>query len=351
LRRFKGFDTCIRTISLACKCLTRLADNRSLPVRACRQLSSGLLNAVLSNKRIAELLDKCLADLKAQRSIPPSYFQSLVDSDDYECLIDPVDVVGCEKAIAFTIPILRCKFEAGFSVVVGVVVGYKGSDAQTTIDVVYEVGFRTFSSQKSWLIDSIFEPQHYVDQASDSFSPFPQVRKACLKPLYRICGLHNLPPRAMQIELLNDPAGIAFYRGGFADVFKCMGQSMEVAVKVLRTYRTSDLQKITRVSYYQDSISFCVDGLTITMQKYYKEAIAWKSLCHPNVLPLLGVPKDRSQFEFAMVSEWMTNGTINEFVRAHRDVNRFKLVCFPCTVLLHSLIAQNYATSVVCRRR
>ena len=30
--------------------------------------------------------------------------------------------------------------------------------------------------------------------------------------------------------------------------------------------------------------------------------------------------------EFAMVSEWMTNGNINEFVKAHWEVNRFELV-------------------------
>jgi len=29
---------------------------------------------------------------------------------------------------------------------------------------------------------------------------------------------------------------------------------------------------------------------------------------------------------FAMVSEWMVNGNIVEFVEAHRDVNRFELV-------------------------
>ena len=35
---------------------------------------------------------------------------------------------------------------------------------------------------------------------------------------------------------------------------------------------------------------------------------------------------------FAMVSEWMINGNINEFVKMHRDVNRFKLVrsCSNC---------------------
>ena len=29
---------------------------------------------------------------------------------------------------------------------------------------------------------------------------------------------------------------------------------------------------------------------------------------------------------FAMASEWMVNGNINEFVKAHRDANRFELV-------------------------
>ena len=29
---------------------------------------------------------------------------------------------------------------------------------------------------------------------------------------------------------------------------------------------------------------------------------------------------------FAMVSEWMVNGNIIEFIEAHRDANRFKLV-------------------------
>lgn len=55
----------------------------------------------------------------------------------------------------------------------------------------------------------------------------------------------------------------------------------------------------------------------------------WNSLRHPNVLPLLGALKDGSQFELAMVSEWMQNGNINGFVQAHREVNRFKLVRLP----------------------
>ena len=32
--------------------------------------------------------------------------------------------------------------------------------------------------------------------------------------------------------------------------------------------------------------------------------------------------------QFAMVSGWIGNGNINEFIKAHRDVNRFELVGF-----------------------
>ena len=35
-----------------------------------------------------------------------------------------------------------------------------------------------------------------------------------------------------------------------------------------------------------------------------------------------------SETKFAMVSDWMMNGTIVDFVKAHPDVNRLKLVGF-----------------------
>ena len=54
--------------------------------------------------------------------------------------------------------------------------------------------------------------------------------------------------------------------------------------------------------------------------------MSWKALQHPNVLPLIGVIM--TETEFAMVSEWMSNGNINQFVKEHRDANRFELVSF-----------------------
>ena len=52
--------------------------------------------------------------------------------------------------------------------------------------------------------------------------------------------------------------------------------------------------------------------------------MAWKHLRHPNILPLLGVTFTESHF--AMVSEWMDNGNVNEFIRIDPDANRTALV-------------------------
>jgi len=57
----------------------------------------------------------------------------------------------------------------------------------------------------------------------------------------------------------------------------------------------------------------------------------WKALRHPNTLPLIGVTMTDTQF--AMVSELMVNGNINEFVKMHTDADRLGLVRFLSGVL------------------
>lgn len=72
------------------------------------------------------------------------------------------------------------------------------------------------------------------------------------------------------------------------------------------------------------------------MQKFCKEVVVWKTLHHPNVLPLIGVKM--SENEFAMISDWMANGNINDFIRAHPGINRITLVGFPLERFDSSLI-------------
>ena len=90
-----------------------------------------------------------------------------------------------------------------------------------------------------------------------------------------------------------------------------------------------------------------IDVFAVTTQRFCKEFVTWRGLRHPNVLPLLGVIMSGTQF--VMVSEWMPNGNINQFVKAHQDKNRFKLVRLSRTFLPSPLVNED-AVSVAGRR-
>jgi hypothetical protein len=59
--------------------------------------------------------------------------------------------------------------------------------------------------------------------------------------------------------------------------------------------------------------------------------VTWKTLRHPNILPLIGVIMPETQF--AMISDWMADGNINDFVKAHPDANRLELVSVSFEIL------------------
>lgn len=73
--------------------------------------------------------------------------------------------------------------------------------------------------------------------------------------------------------------------------------------------------------------------------------MTWKFLRHPNVLPLLGVTITETRF--AMVSEWMANGSINEFAKAHPAADRLTLVCLIQNTIHPCHFATNSSTAIV----
>ena len=52
----------------------------------------------------------------------------------------------------------------------------------------------------------------------------------------------------MEIPICYDRTGDALYSGGYADVWKGQYCGQDVAVKVIRTYSSSDLEKVIGVS-------------------------------------------------------------------------------------------------------
>ena len=59
-------------------------------------------------------------------------------------------------------------------------------------------------------------------------------------------------------------------------------------------------------------------------QRFYREIVAWKYVSHPNVLPFLGVSE--TLFSFCIISPWLRNGNIVEYIQKHREANRLHLV-------------------------
>ena len=63
-------------------------------------------------------------------------------------------------------------------------------------------------------------------------------------------------------------------------------------------------------------------------QIFYHEAVVWKRMCHPNIIPFLGATLNPPQ----LVSDWMPSGNLTEFLRERMNANRLGLVRVPPTL-------------------
>ena len=69
-----------------------------------------------------------------------------------------------------------------------------------------------------------------------------------MRLLRAMCARHELIPESLKFDkLYDDSSGELMYRGGFGDVWYHKLEEQEIAVKVLKVYRSRDLQQIIRV--------------------------------------------------------------------------------------------------------
>jgi hypothetical protein len=68
----------------------------------------------------------------------------------------------------------------------------------------------------------------------------------------------------------------------------------------------------------------------------------WKFLRHPNIVPFIGVSP---MFPICLVSEWMPNGDISQYLKAHNSADRVSFVIHrvPCR-LYDSCLARDRST-------
>ncbi|KAF9648265.1 kinase-like protein [Thelephora ganbajun] len=132
-----------------------------------------------------------------------------------------------------------------------------------------------------------------------------ELRQLAFSVLRRLCAKIGHLPDSYLLSDKFDLSGLPRASGGFADVRRGVFKGKDVAVKSLRVSEVDDKARIRK--------HFC------------KEVAMWKNLFHPNVLNLIGVPDTLEDGRFSMVSEWMANGNIMEYVRSNAS-NHLKLL-------------------------
>ncbi|KAF7328248.1 Serine/threonine-protein kinase STY8 [Mycena venus] len=114
-----------------------------------------------------------------------------------------------------------------------------------------------------------------------------------------------------RVELLNDRPVKC---GGFSDIYHGRyttydGEKKDVALKVLKVFQDQS------------------DGdRHLLLQKFAKEALVWHYLKHSNIVPFLGV--DEMTFPaptMAMVSSWMSEGSVLNYMAENSPVSRYAI--------------------------
>ncbi|KAJ7619293.1 kinase-like domain-containing protein [Roridomyces roridus] len=97
------------------------------------------------------------------------------------------------------------------------------------------------------------------------------------------------------------------FGGGFGDVYRARYEGRNVALKHMRHFlRGSQLRDIR--------LRLC------------REALVWKDLNHPNILPFIGIDRETFPNSLCMVSPWMENGTVLKYLDVHGRANVNKLL-------------------------
>ncbi|KAF9785470.1 kinase-like domain-containing protein [Thelephora terrestris] len=142
----------------------------------------------------------------------------------------------------------------------------------------------------------------FLDEILDVIPNTDDIFRRCLHKLRTLCGHNAILPSSYTISgslsrVGDDPVG----GGGFSDVWKGIHNGRKVCIKDPR---------------------FHVQNREAVKKSFCKEAITWKRLEHPNVVSFIGVTQNPLQ----IVSEWMPNGTVREYVNENPGANRVGLL-------------------------
>ncbi|KAL0057918.1 Rho guanine nucleotide exchange factor [Marasmius tenuissimus] len=147
------------------------------------------------------------------------------------------------------------------------------------------------------------------------------IRTRLMRSMLELSNNSGLFPQCLEIEEVKDLKKGSAY-GGYADIWTGKIGGMKVAVKVVHGLRESlkhERAIKVRFEVYVQSLSGLIHNLTKAIMR---EAIIWRNLNHPNIVPSTGMYWfNKDQREICLVSPWVDNETLPEFLKTHPEVD------------------------------
>ncbi|KAK7437373.1 Rho guanine nucleotide exchange factor [Stygiomarasmius scandens] len=166
--------------------------------------------------------------------------------------------------------------------------------------------YKRLLTQQGDLAQSILDLLQSIYDFPDTTST---LRSKTLSAMMHLSKKSGLYPNCLVLDNVTKIGEHPVAAGGFGEIWRGLIGGQMACLKVVKVYSNSDVQKL--------------------LKEFFKEAILWRQLDHPNVLPFLGLYfLDDSTQRVCLISPWMPNGNLRHFLSNNPDssIDRARLV-------------------------
>ncbi|KAJ7176780.1 kinase-like domain-containing protein [Mycena filopes] len=197
------------------------------------------------------------------------------------------------------------KKDADSSHAISTEVHYNIADDITTIIDDLTIILRIPESSREFIASRGPEAQALLDLLQDLLDQdsVSEYKPLISKTLLRLSLASSKHPRCFPLTGLETVGG-QIAGGGFGDIWKGLVGGQSVSVKIMRVFEDQDI--------------------ALALKEFSREAIIWRQLCHPNLLPFFGLFYREKRL--CLASPWMENGNIMQYLIKHPGVARLPLI-------------------------
>ncbi|KAJ7646718.1 kinase-like domain-containing protein [Roridomyces roridus] len=146
--------------------------------------------------------------------------------------------------------------------------------------------------------------QYFLDFVQDAvdrgFLIAPEENKKAQRIIRKLSEASDRLPSSLFIKGVTARDVHPTFGGGFSDVYRALYDKRPVALKRMRYFlEGADLRRI--------NLKFC------------REALVWKDLHHPYIVPFIGIDRDSFPSSLCMVSPWMKHGTVLSYLKENGE--------------------------------